>query len=45
VKGFWVSMPLDWGSKEASTPKAPQNSPAIIAKVESSTDKNRVGVA
>jgi phospholipase D1/2 len=32
IKGFWVSMPLDWGSNERETPKPPQNMPQLIAQ-------------
>ncbi|MNL81515.1 hypothetical protein D3C87_2086590 [compost metagenome] len=34
IKGFWVEMPLAWGSKEGATPKPPQNSPQLIADHE-----------
>lgn len=30
IRGFFVSMPLDWGSGEEKSPKAPV-SPAMIA--------------
>lgn len=32
VKGFWVEMPLDWGSGENKTPKPPGGLPAAIAE-------------
>jgi phospholipase D1/2 len=41
VKGFWVEMPLDWGSKESATPKAPQNSPQFIATNTSASPTTR----
>jgi phospholipase D1/2 len=40
VKGFWVTMPLNWGDKESQTPKPPLNMPKIIAsnqKIETNT--------
>ena len=42
VKGFWVSMPLDWGSKEGTTPKAPISA-VMIAGIDSK--KKSTGVA
>ena len=41
IKGFWVEMPLDWGQGEASTPRAPANSPQSIA----ADDRGIAGVA
>jgi phospholipase D1/2 len=40
IKGFWVSMPLDWGNKEGQTPRAPLNSPQSIAINKPATLEN-----
>ena len=31
VKGFWVEMPLEWGSNQRTTPLPPVKSPRTIA--------------
>ncbi|AIY39895.1 Phospholipase D1 [Collimonas arenae] len=41
VKGFWVEMPLDWGSEEKKTPKPPI-SPTVIASISSNSTLDTV---
>jgi len=44
VRGFWVSMPLYWGSGESHSPKLPANSPQSIAQIEESKEKGLTNV-
>jgi phospholipase D1/2 len=39
IKGFWVEMPLEWGTGSNSTPNSPENSPQAIAYNESTTSE------
>jgi phospholipase D1/2 len=41
VKGFWVEMPLDWGSGQVATPKAPVSS-TMIARAEAPPKEGKV---
>jgi phospholipase D1/2 len=44
IKGFWVEMPLDWGSKEGQTPKAPV-SQQMIAEKSNAADSDQLEAA